>query len=208
MNVHSLYENGSKMAKAGKISKAKGVELVADMLYAGKTRKEIGQELAKLGNVSASGADKWIKAARPLVAARQGRAEAIRAEKDAEEIEAIAKELGITRRSQLAEFQKVGYLDPRKLYHNDGTPKEVHELDADTAAAISGIEIFEERDPISKKVIGTTKKIKKEPKLTALSEINRMMGWVTPSTAKVELEEKAKDGKTAAKKISVTLNLS
>ena len=195
------------MIKNGKISKAKGVEMVADLLYAGKDRKEIVQEMAKRGKISQSTTDKWIAAARPIIKRRQEAAEAIRAEKEAEEIEAIAKELGITRRSQLAEYKKVAYLDPRKLYHEDGTPKEVHELDADTAAAIAGIEIFEERDPISKKIIGTTKKIKKEPKLTALTEINRMMGWVTPNTLKVESEENGAKGQPA-KKISVTLNLS
>jgi hypothetical protein len=100
-------------------------------------------------------------------------------------------------------------MDPRKLYHDNGSPKEISELDDETAGAIAGIETLEERDPVTKKIIGTTKKVKKEPKLTALSEINRMMGWTTPAaTAKVEVDEKGKDGKAAARKISVTLNLS
>jgi len=195
------------VAKKGEISKAKGVQLIADLLYIGKDRKDIVQEMAKIGKISQSTTDKWIKAARPIVRKRQEAAEALRAQKDAEEIEAIAKELGITRMSQLAELKKVGYMDPRKLYHDDGSPKEISELDDETAGAIAGIETLEERDPFTRKVIGTTKKIKKEPKLTALSEINRMMGWVTPNTVKVEAEEKGGKGQTA-KKISVTLNLS
>lgn len=191
------------MAKSGSISKAKGVELVADWLREGKTRKEIGQLLAKMGSISKSGTDKWIKAARPLVAARQQRAEDLRAEKDAEEIEAIAKDLGISRRTILAELKKVAYMDPRLLYKPDGTPKEIIELDDDTAGAIAGIEIFEEIDPFTKQKIGTTRKVKKEPKLTAISEINKMMGYY-PASAGIKAEiENNKEGKV----FKLTLNL-
>lgn len=191
------------MAKPGKISKAKGVEMVADWLHEGKGRKEIGQLLAKAGGISESGTDKWIRAARPIVAARQQRAEKIRADKDAEEIEAIAKDLGISRRTILAELKKVAYMDPRKLYNSDGTPKETQEWDDETAGAIAGVEIFEEFDPKTRLKIGTTRKVKKEPKLTAIAEINKMMGYY-PATAgiKAEIEDKKGD-----KVFKVTLNL-
>jgi len=177
------------------------------MLWAGKTRPDILQFFAERYSAKVRTIDGYIADARLLNEKRREAAEALRAQKDAEEIEAIAKELGITRMSQLAELKKVGYMDPRKLYHDDGSPKEISELDDETAGAIAGIETLEERDPFTRKVIGTTKKIKKENKLTALSEINRMMGWVTPNTVKVEAEEKGGKGQTA-KKISVTLNLS
>jgi len=194
---------GSKDA----INKAKATEICADMLWAGKTRPDILQFFAERYSAKVRTIDGYIADARLLNEKRREAAEALRAQKDAEEIEAIAKELGITRMSQLAELKKVGYMDPRKLYHDDGSPKEISELDDETAGAIAGIETLEERDPFTRKVIGTTKKIKKENKLTALSEINRMMGWVTPNTVKVEAEEKGGKGQTA-KKISVTLNLS
>jgi len=189
------------------INKAKATEICADMLWAGKTRPDILQFFAERYSAKVRTIDGYIADARLLNEKRREAAEALRAEKDKEEIEAIAKELGITRMSQLAELKKVGYMDPRKLYHDDGSPKEISQLDDETAGAIAGIETLEERDPFTKKVIGTTKKIKKENKLTALSEINRMMGWVTPNTVKVEAEEKGGKGQTA-KKISVTLNLS
>lgn len=191
------------MAKPGRISKTKGVELVADWLHAGKTRKEIGQLLAKMGGVSESGVDKWIKAARPMIAERQERAETIRAEKDAEEIEAIAKDLGISRRTILAELKKVAYMDPRLLYNPDGTPKEIHELDDQTVGAIAGIEMLEEFDPVTKKKIGTTRKVKKEPKLTAIAEINKMMGYY-PATI---IKGKVGDPDGEEKKFTITLNL-
>lgn len=195
------------MSSKDAINKAKATEICADMLWAGKTRPDILQFFAERYSAKVRTIDGYIADARLLNEKRREAAEALRAEKDKEEIEAIAKELGITRMSQLAELKKVGYMDPRKLYHDDGSPKEISQLDDETAGAIAGIETLEERDPFTKKVIGTTKKIKKENKLTALSEINRMMGWVTPNTVKVEAEEKGGKGQTA-KKISVTLNLS
>jgi phage terminase small subunit len=191
----------------GAINKQKATEICAEMLWAGKTRPDILQLFAKSYSASVRAIDGYIKEARTVNEKRKAAMNTLQAEKDKEEIEAIAKELGLTRRSQLAELKKVGYMDPRKLYHDDGSPKEISELDDETAGAIAGIETLEERDPLTKKVIGTTKKIKKEPKLAALTEINRMMGWVTPATAKVEVDEPGGKGQPA-KKISVTLNLS
>ena len=176
------------------------------MLWAGKTRPDILQFFAKSYSASVRAIDGYIKDARTVNEKRKEAMNALQAEKDRELIEKIAEELGLTKRSQLAELKKVGYMDPRKLYHDDGSPKEVSELDDETAGAIAGIETLEERDPITKKVIGTTKKIKKENKLTALSEINKMMGWVTPTSVKAELNEPGSKGQPP-KMISITLNL-
>lgn len=41
----------------------------------------------------------------------------------------------------LNEIAKLAFFDPRKLLNGDGTPKRVHELDDETAAAVAGIEI-------------------------------------------------------------------
>lgn len=194
------------MAGKLKINKETAVQMCADLLYAGKTRKEILQTFAAKYKASARGIDNWIKDARVVVSQRQEKAEEVRAKVEAQEIEAVAKELGIDRRSQLAELKKVGYMDARKLYNPDGTPKEVTELDDDTAGAIAGIEIFEEIDPLTKRKIGTTRKVKKEPKLTALAEINKMMGYY-PATAGIKAKIEEGDG-DQKKTISVTLNLS
>lgn len=192
------------MAGKLKINKETAVQMCADLLYAGKTRKEILQTFAAKYKASPRGIDNWIKDARVVVSQRQQAAEEVRAKVEAQEIEAIAKELGIDRRSQLAELKKVAYMDARKLYNPDGTPKETHLLDDETAGAIAGVEIFEEYDPKTKNKIGTTRKIKKEPKLTAIAEINKMMGYY-PATAgiKAEIEDKKGD-----KVFKVTLNLS
>lgn len=48
---------------------------------------------------------------------------------------------GITAERVLTEIAKLAFFDPRKLLNNDGTPKGIHELDDDTAAAVAGVEV-------------------------------------------------------------------
>lgn len=179
--------------------------MCVDLLHAGKTRKEIVQTFTKKYLISAGGVDKWIKAARPVLTARQEKAEEIRAKVEAEEIEAIAKDLGISRRTILAELKKVAFMDPRQLFNPDGTPKEIVDLDDETAGAIAGIEVFEEFHPLTKKKIGTTRKVKKEPKLTAMAEINKMLGYYPATGLRAKIEGEDADGEK--KTITVTLNL-
>ena len=47
------------------------------------------------------------------------------------------------------ELARVGFADIRQLFDADGKMKPVHELDADTAAAISGVKISRERTTTS-----------------------------------------------------------
>ncbi len=42
------------------------------------------------------------------------------------------------------EIARIAFFDPRKMFHADGRPKEITELDDDTAAAIVGIDVLEE----------------------------------------------------------------
>lgn len=198
-----MCDNCTRMAGKLKINKETAVQICADLLYSGKTRKEILQHFAEKCKASERGIDNWIKEARVVVSQRQQAAEEIKVRVEAEQIEAIANELGLTRRAMLAELKKVAMMDPRKLYKSDGTPKETQDWDDETAGAIAGVEIFEEFDPKTRLKIGTTRKVKKEPKLTAIAEINKMMGYY-PATAgiKAEIEDK-KEGKV----FKVTLNL-
>ena len=48
---------------------------------------------------------------------------------------------GITADRVLQEIAKLAFLDPRKLFNDDGFPRLVHELDDDTAAAIAGLDV-------------------------------------------------------------------
>lgn len=52
----------------------------------------------------------------------------------------------ITQDRVLQELARIAFFDVRKLYRPDGTMKDPHEMDADTAAAIASIEVKEEFD--------------------------------------------------------------
>lgn len=52
----------------------------------------------------------------------------------------LAKSKRITPERVVEEFQKLALFDVRKLYHGDGTPKAITDLDDDTAAAIVGLD--------------------------------------------------------------------
>ena len=178
--------------------------MCADLIHSLKASKEIIRNLTEAYGVSVSCVEKWIKAARPIVAERKERAEAVRAKVDAEEIEAIAKDLGISRRTILAELRKVAYMDVRLLYKEDGTIKKFSELDDETAGAIAGVEVFEEYDARGN-YQGTNRKVKSNSKLTAIDQICKIMGYMPQPGVKVKIDEP--DGETK-KTISVTLNLS
>lgn len=52
---------------------------------------------------------------------------------------AAANEVTVER--VIREIARIGFFDIRKLVNSDGTPKPLHELDDDTAAAIAGLEV-------------------------------------------------------------------
>lgn len=70
----------------------------------------------------------------------------IRAEIDRlnDELMAEARRIaGLSLERLTLEVARGAFFDPRKLVHADGRPKELHELDDDTASAIAGIELEE-----------------------------------------------------------------
>ncbi len=52
-----------------------------------------------------------------------------------------AVSVGISATRVLNEIAKLAFFDPRKLLNDDGTPKRIHQLDDETAAAVAGIDI-------------------------------------------------------------------
>jgi phage terminase small subunit len=63
----------------------------------------------------------------------------------------LQQKVGISQERVLLEMTRIATFDPRKLYHPDGSPKQIHELDDDTAACVAGIEIEETGGGRSKK---------------------------------------------------------
>lgn len=89
---------------------------------------------------------------------------------------AAANEVTVER--VLKEAARIALFDPRKLLNDDGTPKGLHELDDDTAAAIAGLDVLEEfegsgQDRVQ---VGVVKKYKIADKNAALEKLFKYLG--------------------------------
>lgn len=90
----------------------------------------------------------------------------------------VIEKMELTTERTLREIARLAYVDPRKFFHADGTPKEITELDDDTAAALAGMEVTEEwvgsgKDRVK---IGVTKKYKLADKNAALEKAMKHLG--------------------------------
>lgn len=94
--------------------------------------------------------------------------------------EALQTDTGITQKRVLEEYAKIAFSDIRRFYTVDGALKSIHELDDQTAAALSGVEVYEEKssaDPEDESfTLGQTKKIKTYDKVKALDSLARHLG--------------------------------
>lgn len=96
----------------------------------------------------------------------------------------LADKLNLNKERVLQEYSKIAFFDIRKIYTDDGSLKAVSDIDDDSAAAIAGIEVYEEKinskDEDSES-IGSTKKIKVADKRAALDSICKVLGYNAPS---------------------------
>lgn len=104
----------------------------------------------------------------------------------AEAIEAAMKARSerteVTQDRVLAEYAKLAFLDPRRFYNESGGLIPVHELPADVAAALSGMEVTVERagkDEDGKQEFADVTKIKFADKKGALDSVARHLGMFT-----------------------------
>lgn len=90
----------------------------------------------------------------------------------------VIEKMELTTERTLREIARLAYVDPRKFFHADGTPKEITELDDDTAAALAGMEVTEEWAGSGKYrvKIGVTKKYKLADKNAALEKAMKHLG--------------------------------
>ena len=72
------------------------------------------------------------------------------------------------------EYAKIAFNDPRRFFHADGSPKAIHELDADAAACLSGLDVEERLTEDD--VFARTKKYKLLDKKGALDSLMRYFG--------------------------------
>ena len=84
----------------------------------------------------------------------------------------------LTTERVLQEIQRLAFMDPRKLYDAHGRLKPIHLLDADTAASIASLDIDELTTGRgrSRRMVGTTAKIRLHDKMAALDRAMRHLG--------------------------------
>lgn len=76
------------------------------------------------------------------------------------------------------EIARIAFFDPRKMFHADGRPKDVTELDDDTAACIVGLDVLEEWEGHGddRVLVGHVKKYKIANKNAALDQASKILG--------------------------------
>lgn len=98
-----------------------------------------------------------------------------------EEMEKRSKRTEITADKVLKEFAKLAFFDPRKLFDEKGNPKDITELDDQTAAALAGLDVVQEVDPDSG-ITSYTKRYKLASKQAALDSLGRHLGMFLDRT--------------------------
>jgi phage terminase small subunit len=100
--------------------------------------------------------------------------------------------LEITAERVLGELAKLAFFDPRKLFESDGSPKQILDLDDDTAAAVAGLEVCElfEGNGEQKHAYGLCKKIKLADKGINLERLGKHLKLFTD---RLEVDAKVTD---------------
>jgi phage terminase small subunit len=88
----------------------------------------------------------------------------------------LADQAGISQERVLKEYAKLAFLDIRKAFDDAGNLKQINELDDDTAAAISGIEVEKRILPGTGDSETRLHKIKLSDKKGALDSLARHLG--------------------------------
>lgn len=105
----------------------------------------------------------------------------IRAEIDAhqaEVLEQVKVDTGISLERTLLEIGRIAFFDPRRLYDKRGEPLPITELDDETAAVIAGLEVLEEFEGVgdARRLVGHVKKWKLSDKKGALDMLMKHLG--------------------------------
>lgn len=99
-------------------------------------------------------------------------------QKLATKTEKLMGKLEISAERVLLERARLAFFDPRRLLDDQGRPKPISELDADTAAAIAGLDITEEYEGYGadRVFVGYTKKFKLADKNASLTALEKHLG--------------------------------
>lgn len=91
--------------------------------------------------------------------------------------EELQAEIGITQKRVLQEYARIAFSDIRTFYNVDGALKPIRDMDDDAAAALAGVEVYEEKTGDEDvEAVGSTKKIKVFDKVKALEALGKHLG--------------------------------
>ncbi len=102
------------------------------------------------------------------------------------------KRTEITQDMVLRETAKLAFFDIRKMFDKNGKPLDISELDADTAAALVGLDVQDIADPDGD-YVGYVKKYKMADKVKALELLGKHFGTWEPKDDGPK-DETAEDG--------------
>lgn len=94
----------------------------------------------------------------------------------AEKRQELADNAGLSVERVLQEAMRLAFFDIRKLTDSEGNPIPVHQLDADTAAAIQGLELATERGPDKESGPTIVRKYKIADKNSAIERLFKYFG--------------------------------
>lgn len=100
------------------------------------------------------------------------------AKRQSQLIETIEKNTSITLENTIKEIAKGAFFDPRKFFNADGSPKQITELDDDTASVLAGMEVLEQFDGSgdTRVFVGYVKKYKLAERKGYLDMLMRHLG--------------------------------
>lgn len=89
--------------------------------------------------------------------------------------------VGITQHRIYTELRRLALVDVSGIFDENGALKSLTDMDADTRAAIVGIEVDDIFEWVgnTKQNIGQTKKVKLADKLNAIAQIVKIAGWAS-----------------------------
>lgn len=91
----------------------------------------------------------------------------------------VVRGVQVTRLDWLKKMEGYFHSDVRKMFTGPGNALEIHELGDNEALMVEGFELVENFEKVGDKAVhvGYTKKYKLTPKLKALLEFGKVMGW-------------------------------
>lgn len=103
--------------------------------------------------------------------------------------EVVSNKLEITLDMILEGYRKLAFYDARKFYNEAGELLKITDLDDETAFALAGFEVSEDKDFVkgTNTVVGYTKKIKMSERKSALDSLCKVLGYNAPEKQDVNI---------------------